>query len=181
MLGNPGTPRAELQWGASSPEHSTAHPNALSHLSSELRRKYFSTSNTEQVVMMLSLWQKVQVSVQMDSMCKGDEREGGLLLSALCSSSASRAASPTEGSLQSAGHGTDAAALAHLFQLAGRFAFLPSYRKEGQCRTACPAGVCAELKHAEARREASVCAGLNSGSAPVRTLENMLWRGLAGF
>lgn len=130
--------------------------------------------------MMLSLWQKVQVSVQMDSMCKGDEREGGLLLSALCSSSASRAASPAEGSLQSAGHGTDAA-LAHLFQLAGRFAFLPSYRKEGQCRTACPAGVCAELKHAEARREASVCAGLNSGSAPARTLENMLWRGLAGF
>lgn len=132
--------------------------------------------------MTLSLWQKVQVSVQMDSIRKGDEQEeGGLLLSALCSSSASRAASPAEGSLLSAGHGTDVAALAHLFQLAGRFAFLPSYRKEGQCRTACPAGMCAELKHAEARREASVCAGLNSGSAPAGTLENTLWRGLAGL
>lgn len=92
---------------------------------------------------MLSLWKNVQVSVQMESICKEGEWEaGGLLLPAPHSTRASKLAPPAEGLLLSVGCGTDAAILANLFQLTGWFAFFPSYRKEGQCGTAFPARVC---------------------------------------
>lgn len=59
-----------LAWGVSSLEHLTAHPNALSHLSIKLCRKYSSSSNIEQVVMMLSLWQNIQIPCRWTAFAK---------------------------------------------------------------------------------------------------------------
>lgn len=115
----------------------------------------------------------------MDSICEEDERdERGPLLSALRSSS-------------HAGRGTGCC-------LPARGQTLPSWRTLSHSQAdplAFPAArmkgsteqqparqaLCAEFNPAEARRAASVCAGLEFGSTPARRLENAPCRALACF
>lgn len=98
-------------------------------------KKYSSSSNIEQAVMMLSLWQNVQILVQMDSICEGNEQdERGPLWSALCSSHCSW------GHTALCQWGTAVPILAHPFPLTCRLSCLSSCKSGNglSCRHCAP-------------------------------------------
>lgn len=113
----------------------------------------------------------------MDSICEEDERdERGPLLSALHSSCASRGAGcwlPARGQMLPSWHTLS-------YSKADPLAF-PVARMKGSAEQSAQQALCAEFKHAEAQRGASVYAGLEFGSMPARRLENMPYRALACF